>query len=205
MSSSSRWSAPVRGCPREHLHRTGGSVDRPTSRPRVGPHDFAPGSFGNGHRSVGLGVLIMDGPFTPLPSDRGVTTSVAQTGLNVTSAGPPYAGELADEPGLGSPLLRTSLDTGAYVRMGTELVLASNPLLPSSYDLVWSLTLFLMVVVVPVALALVVYGVVRLAVRHELTRRDRQTSDAGVSTNDLEASASSPGNQRGKPPRPRRS
>lgn len=49
----------------------------------------------------------------------------------------------------------------------------TNELLPASYDLLWTSALVLVVVVVPGVLALVGYVVVRLALRHELARRDR--------------------------------
>lgn len=66
-----------------------------------------------------------------------------------------------------------------------DRVLATyNPLLPTSYDLVWSLTLLLVGVVVPVVLALVGYGVVRPALRHELARHSRQNSHQAVSARD---------------------
>jgi len=64
--------------------------------------------------------------------------------------------------------------------MVTHLVpTASNTLLPASYDLLWTLVLVLGVAF-PVILALVGYGVVRLAVRHELARRDRGRSQQTV-------------------------
>lgn len=52
----------------------------------------------------------------------------------------------------------------AYARnMVTDLV-------PASYDLLWTLTLLLALVIVPASLAVVGYGVVRFGVRHELAR-----------------------------------
>lgn len=59
--------------------------------------------------------------------------------------------------------------------MPVHLIPASgDTLLPASYDLLWSLAVVVMVLA-PVALVLLGYGVVRLAVRHELDRRDRQS------------------------------
>jgi hypothetical protein len=59
--------------------------------------------------------------------------------------------------------------------MVMDRVLAtSNPLLPASYDVLWTLVMLLALVVVPVVIAVVSYGVARLAVRHELARQARQ-------------------------------
>lgn len=66
--------------------------------------------------------------------------------------------------------------------MLSHLVPASNPLLPASYDLLWTLALVMMTLS-PLVLALVGYGVVRLAVRHELARRDRSQARAAVPNN----------------------
>jgi len=69
--------------------------------------------------------------------------------------------------------------------MVTYLVPASsNPLLPASYDLLWTLTLLLVLVIVPTTLALVSYGVVRLGVRHELARQDRRNAQQTVPIHD---------------------
>ncbi|WP_380167845.1 hypothetical protein [Jannaschia sp. R86511] len=68
--------------------------------------------------------------------------------------------------------------------MLTRLATASNDmLLPASYDLLWSLALVVMVLS-PVVLALIGYGVVRLAVRHELARRDRSRARTSLSVHD---------------------
>ena len=69
--------------------------------------------------------------------------------------------------------------------MVTDLVPASsNLLLPASYDLLWTLTLLLVLVIVPAGLALVGYGVVRLGVRHELARQDRRNAQQAVPVHD---------------------
>jgi len=57
-------------------------------------------------------------------------------------------------------------------------------LVPASYDLLWTLTLLVVLVIVPAALALVGYGVVRLGVRHELARHDSRNAQRKVPVHD---------------------